>query len=55
MSETVQMGLRAPIDTNARLEAKAQEIGVSKNALALILLDLGFKAYEGVNHHPQSE
>jgi hypothetical protein len=51
----VQVGLRVPAETNEKLEAKAKEIGVSKNALALILLDLGFKAYAGVNPQPQSE
>jgi hypothetical protein len=42
------MGLRAPSDLSDRLEAKAREVGVSKNALTLILIDLGFKVYENV-------
>jgi hypothetical protein len=30
-------------------DAKAREIGISKNALLLVLLDLGWKVYENVN------
>jgi hypothetical protein len=42
------MGLRAPSDLSDRVELKAREIGVSKNAFLLILIDLGFKVYENV-------
>jgi predicted HicB family RNase H-like nuclease len=50
-----QIGLRVPEELSDRLEAKAKEIGVSKNALVLILIDLGFKIYENVNFQAQSE
>jgi hypothetical protein len=54
MNEITQVGLRAPSELNNKLEAKAKEIGISKNAFVLVLLDLGFKAYENVNSQPQS-
>jgi hypothetical protein len=44
-----QTGLRAPDELLGRLEAKAKEIGISKNAFTLILIDLGFKVYENAN------
>ena len=40
---TIQIGLRINESTNLKIERKASEIGVSKNALILMLIDLGFK------------
>jgi predicted DNA-binding protein len=50
-----QIGLRAPDEVSDKLDAKAKEIGISKNALILVLIDLGFKAYENVNLQVQEE
>jgi hypothetical protein len=54
MNEITQMGLRAPSELSNKLEAKAKEIVISKNAFVLVLLDLGFKVYENVNSPTQS-
>jgi hypothetical protein len=51
MKKSVQTGLRLNPELNDKIEAKAKEIGVSKNALLTVLIDLGFKVYE----RPQSE
>lgn len=44
---TIQIGLRVNESMNNRLEKKASEIGVSKNSLILMLIDMGFKFYDG--------
>ena len=44
---TIQIGLRVNESMNDRLEKKASEIGVSKNSLILMLLDMGFKFMDG--------
>ena len=43
----IQIGLRVNESMNDRLEKKASEIGVSKNSLILMLLDMGFKFMDG--------
>jgi len=43
---TEQIGIRIPEAVNVSLTKKAQDIGVSKNALILVLIDLGSKVYE---------
>lgn len=51
--ETTSM--RIPTQLNKKLKLKARELGVSQNALYLILIDLGLKAYESsiVRHFPE--
>lgn len=44
MSEKIQTGLRIPKDRYEELNALADSMGVSVNALALMLIDLGLKA-----------
>lgn len=51
----IQTGLRIRSELNDKVNAKAQEIGISKNALLVILIDLGLKAYEGINPHSPSK
>lgn len=41
--EQVQIGLRVSEGLNDQLDAKAKEIGISKNALVSVLIHLGFK------------
>jgi predicted HicB family RNase H-like nuclease len=41
-----QIGLRTPEELSEKLESKAKEVGISKNALILILIDLGLRVYE---------
>ena len=45
-SPSVTTTLRIPEERNAYLKQKASEIGVSQNALILMLLDIGIKCYE---------
>lgn len=50
---SVQIGLRVPESVNARLEEQAKRIGVSKNSLVLLLINLGFKVMESdITFHP---
>lgn len=52
--QQIQIGLRVPESVNEKLEKKALEIGISKNALILVLIDLGFQFYEcNVNHQEE--
>lgn len=44
---SVQVGLRVPESVNTQLEQYANRIGVSKNALILMLIDMGFKVVKG--------
>lgn len=44
---TIQIGLRVPERVNNRLDEKAESIGISKNALLMVLIDMGMKVYEG--------
>jgi hypothetical protein len=55
MADNTQTGLRISPEWNEKINAKAKEIGISKNALMLVLMDLGWKAYEKLNLPPQSE
>jgi predicted DNA-binding protein len=55
MGDLTQTGLRMPSELSDKLEAKAKEIGVSKNAFVLILLNLGWRAYENVTPQRQAE
>ena len=43
-----QIGLRVSEELNVRLDNKANEIGISKNALILVLIDMGFKIYDSL-------
>lgn len=40
-----QVGLRLPEHINKRLEKKSIQVGISKNALILVLIDLGLKVW----------
>lgn len=42
----IQIGLRVPENVNVRLEEEATSIGVSKNALILMLIKLGFNVLD---------
>ena len=44
MTEKIQTGLRIPQTRYEELTALSAEIGISLNALALMLIDLGLKA-----------
>ena len=55
MEDITQIGLRAQSALNNKLEAKAREVGISKNALILVLIDLGWKIYENLNQASQQE
>jgi hypothetical protein len=55
MADITQAGLRISSEWNEKISAKAKEIGISKNALILVLIDLGWKAYENFNHPAQLE
>lgn len=44
--QPIQIGLRVSDQLNKKLDEKAEQIGISKNALMLVLLDLGMKVYE---------
>jgi hypothetical protein len=55
MGYLTQTGLRMSPELSNKLKVKAQEIGVSKNALLLILLDIGMRAYENVSLPPSTE
>lgn len=43
----IQTGLRIPEDRYAELQSLANEIGVSLNALLLMLIDLGLSVQKG--------
>jgi hypothetical protein len=53
VGKDVQTGLRLCPELNDKVNVKAQEIGISKNALLVILIDLGWKTYESVNSQSQ--
>lgn len=44
---TIQIGLRVPEHINSRLDERAEAIGISKNALLMVLIDMGMKVYDG--------
>lgn len=46
-NEKIQTGLRIPAGKYAELDALANEIGVSLNALILMLVDLGLSLRNG--------
>ena len=46
-TELIQIGLRVPLHVNEELERRAKELWVTKNALIVMLIDLGQKAYDG--------
>lgn len=41
-----QIGLRVPIHINEKLQKKADEIGLSKNDVILMLINIGFTVCE---------
>ena len=45
-STIVTTSLRLPEKQNRYIQEKAQEIGISQNALLLVLIDLGIKVYD---------
>jgi hypothetical protein len=53
--ESTQTGLRISPEWNEKIAAKAKEIGILKNTLMLVLIDLGWRTYEKLNLPPQSE
>ena len=56
MNKMEQIGLRLPEEKNASLEQRATEMGISKNALILVLIDLGQKILDGqtvISHQAQ--
>ena len=50
-----QTGLRMPDELSNRLDEEAKRLGISKNALLLILVDLGFRLFESANPQGQQE
>ena len=50
-----QTGLRMPGELSDKLDEKAKAVGISKNALILVLVDLGLKLYESANPQGQQE
>ena len=46
MSDREQIGLRVPSVINEKLQKKADEIGVSKNDVILMLINIGLTACE---------
>jgi hypothetical protein len=49
MANSIQTGLRIPSELDNKITAKAKELGISKNAFLLVLIDLGFKAYDSLS------
>ena len=47
MTDKQQVGLRLPEEMNGHIALKAKEIGISKNALIQVLVDIGLKTYDG--------
>lgn len=47
---TVTTTLRIPEKRNGYLKQKSTEIGISQNALILMLLDIGIKCYERIGY-----
>lgn len=43
---SVQIGLRVPEKINALLDERADSIGISKNSLILVLINLGIKVFD---------
>lgn len=46
MIQREQIGLRVPSNVNERLQQKANAMGVSVNALILMLIDIGLTAWD---------
>ena len=46
MSDREQVGLRVPFVINEKLQKKADEIGVSKNDVILMLINIGLTVCE---------
>ena len=44
MSDKIQTGLRVPTEQYERLSKKADKMGISLNALILMLIDIGMDA-----------
>ncbi len=44
--EKIQTGLRLPVEQYTRLACMAKRMGVSVNALILLLVDIGLKVLE---------
>jgi hypothetical protein len=46
MANNIQTGLRISTELDCKVTAKAKELGISKNALLSVLIDIGFKTYD---------
>lgn len=46
MERREQIGLRVPENVNRRLQEKANKLGISVNALILVLVDIGLTAWD---------
>ena len=54
--QTVTTSIRIPEQRNEYIRKKANEIGISQNALMVMLIDLGIKLYESdIIQSPKSE
>ena len=51
--DIIQIGLRGSVDLNLKLEQMAKEKGISKNALMLVLIDIGLSVYGGLSQTHQ--
>ena len=50
--QIIQIGLRVSEEINEKLEKRAQIIGISKNALILVLIHMGEKVLDSpINFH----
>ena len=47
--EYIQTGLRLKEELNNKIESRAKEIGISKNAFLIVLIDFGFRMYENLS------
>lgn len=45
MAEKIQTGLRVPVEQYTKLFSMAEHMGVSLNALMLVLLDIGLSVF----------
>lgn len=45
MAEKIQTGLRVPVEQYTKLLSMAEHMGVSLNALMLVLLDVGLSVF----------
>ena len=50
-----QTGLRMPEELSEKLDEKAKAVGISKNALLLVLVYWGFRLFESANPQGQQE